>query len=176
LPTLLGQPGLNGAWFGRRLTEDGEERALVSAWRSAEEESASSRLPEILALDEPIEVFDRIVLPVAFQIHAVREAPAAILRVYHGRTRPGELDAYVMEALAGSRSEVASTVGPLSVCMALDRPDRFVTASVWPDWATLEACTGGDILQPLASRSRDRLAGGGPTHYEIVVPGARETR
>ena len=51
--------------------------------------------------------------------------------------------------------------------MALDPPDHFLTASVWPDWASLEACTGGDIRRPFLSRNQARLAEGGPTHYEI---------
>jgi hypothetical protein len=163
--SLIAAPGLIGAWFGRRTTETGEERALVSVWRSADEAAGASIAG--LELGESAEV----VLPIAFDIRIPRAVRPAILRLYDGSTLPGQLDAYVEDAEAATRLDVVRPGGPLLVCMALDRPDRFVTASVWSDWASLETYTGGDIDQPLVSRNRARLAGGGPSHYEIVASG-----
>ena len=51
LPRLLAEAGNVGAWFGRRLTENGEERAIVTIWRSAADEAASRRLLDIIGPD-----------------------------------------------------------------------------------------------------------------------------
>jgi heme-degrading monooxygenase HmoA len=169
MPAFLSQPGLAGAWFGRRTTRDAEERALVSVWQSSEAEAASLRLPEgMVELEDDIDIPERIVLPVAFDIRGSGSATPTILRIYDGRTRPGELEAYVDEARAGSRREAQRPGAPIAVCLAFERPDRFVTVSVWSDWSSLEAATGGDIRRPLASHDAARLSEGEPSHYEIM--------
>lgn len=169
--TFVTQAGLTGAWFGRRTTEAGEERALVSVWATPQEESKGLRLAAFLDLPDDPPDLEATVLPVAFDMRAPRRAAPAVLRLYDGLTRPGQLDAYVEEAMAASRQDSMRPDGPLAVCTALDRPDRFLTASIWSDWASLEACTGGDIRRPLVSRNVARLAGGGPSHYEIIASG-----
>ena len=67
MPTFLAQPALAAAWFGRRTTEVGEERALASVWRSSREEAAGLRLPEMLGWAAHIETPERVVLPLAFE-------------------------------------------------------------------------------------------------------------
>jgi hypothetical protein len=110
-----------------------------------------------------------VVLPLAFDIRAERAGSPSILRIYSGQTLPGQLDAYVEEAMKATRADAAAPVGPIAVCMGIDRADRFVTASVWSDWSSIEASTGGDIERPLLSRNQARLAAGGPTHFEIIA-------
>lgn len=168
--TLLSEPGLTGAWFGRRTTETGEERALASMWR-ADDDGAARRWTAGLGVAADLDVREQIELPVVFDVRVPHPEPEAILRIYDGLTIPGQLDAYVARARAATLLDAVRPGGPLAVCMALDRPDRFVTASVWPDWASLEAYTGGDISRPLVSRDTALLAGGGPSHYEIIAPG-----
>jgi hypothetical protein len=169
LPAFLAQPALVSAWLGRRITRDGEERALVSIWSPAASEPDVLRIPEMLPPTLHIESPDRIVLPVAFDLRFPRAASPRILRIFEGLTQPGQLDVYVEEARRGSRFDGERADGPHAICMSLDRPDRFVTASLWTDWACIEACTGGDIDRPLTTRDRSRLAGGGPTHYEVFA-------
>jgi len=91
-----------------------------------------------------------------------------ILRVYRGWTRPGELEAYLAEAAAGTRLDGERPDGPGAFICASDGEARFVTVSVWPDWSAIEACTGGDIGRPLSTRNAARIEQGAPTHYELV--------
>jgi hypothetical protein len=171
MPAFLAQPGLSAAWFGRRTTAAGVERALVSVWRTVVAETAGLRSLEELQREADIGAPERIALPVAFDIRVERPAPAAILRIYDGLTFPGKLDTYVADARAATERDAVRPGGPLAVCMAIDRPDRFVTASVWSDWASLQEYTAGDISRPLVSRDTALLAGGSPTHYEIIASG-----
>jgi len=169
LPVFLAQPGIVDAWIGRRITDGGEERVIVSVWGPASSEPEGLRIPEMLPEGSGVEMPDRTVLPVAFDLRFPRASAPVILRIYEGWTMPGQLELYVEEAHLGSGLDGARPDGPNAICMSLDPPDGFVTVSLWSDWACIEACTGGDIRQPLATRNRDRLAGGGPTHYEIVT-------
>jgi hypothetical protein len=169
LPGFLAQPALVGAWIGRRTTDGGEERVIVSVWSPASAEPEALRIPEMLPARLDVEPPERTILPVAFHLHVPRAAAPTILRIYEGRTLPGQLDRYVEEARQGSDLDAKRPDGPHAICMSLDPPDGFVTASLWTDWDCIEACTGGDVHQPLSTRNRDRLAGGRPTHYEIVT-------
>jgi hypothetical protein len=169
LPVFVMQPGLADAWIGRRTTNGGEERVIDTVWSPASAEPTGLRIPEMLPAGLGVETPDRSVMPVAFDLRFPRAAAPTILRLYEGRTLPGQLDLYVAEARRGSAIDGDRPDGPHAICMSLAPPDRFVTASLWTDWASIAACTGGDIRDPLATRNRERLAGGGPSHYEIVT-------
>jgi hypothetical protein len=171
LSLFLAQSSLVDAWLGRRITADGEDRAFVSVWRSAADESEGLRIPEMLPASLGIEPPARVVLPVALDLRFQRTVAPAILRIYEGTTLPGQLDLYVEEARRGSLVDGDRPEGPHAICMALDPPDKFITASLWTDWASIATCTGGDTHRPLTTRNRDRLAGGGPTHYELITTG-----
>ena len=108
------------------------------------------------------------VMPV--RIHEVfeRDRPMTILRVFRGRTHPGELEAYLEEARAGTLADGARPDGPGALVCASDGETTFLTVSLWPDWSAIEACTGGNIQQPLATRNAARIEHGGPTHFELV--------
>jgi hypothetical protein len=146
----------------------GEERVIVTIWSSGSAEPASLRIPEMLNVGMEGETQERSVLAVAFYLRFPRAAAPTILRIYEGKTLPGQLDAYVAVSRRGSDIDAASPDGPHAICMALDPPDRFIAASLWTDWAAIEASTGGDIQKALTTRTHDLLAGGGPSHYEIV--------
>lgn len=168
---FLAQPGLKDAWFGRRGPEVDDERVIVSVWASREAEGRGMRLPEALRdIDADIEPPSRLVLPVVLDLRFPRPDPPAILRIYEGESKPGQLEAYIEEARRGSLLDGQREDGPIAICMSVEPADRFVTASVWTGWASIEACTGGDIHRPLLTRNAERLADGGPTHYEIVAP------
>ncbi len=169
MPTYRAQPGLLDAWLGRHGPEVDDERVIVSIWELADAERESLRFPEMLSeIRTDIELPRRVVVPVAFHVGFPRSLPPAILRIYVGKTRPGQLDAYVEETRRGSLVDSASDEGPIVVCMGLDRPDHFMTASIWTDWRSIEASTGSDVRRPLRTRNSEHLVSGGPIHYEIV--------
>lgn len=169
MPTYRAQPGLLDAWLGRHGPEVDDERVIVSIWQSAAAERDSLRLPEMLSeITEAIELPSRVVLPVAFHVRFERSDPPSILRIYEGTTHESQLDAYVDDARYGSLVDGESEDGPIAVCIAVDPPVSFITASIWTDWRCIEASTGGDVHRPLQTRNADRLASGSPTHYEFV--------
>ena len=135
LPRLLAEAGNVGAWFGRRLTENGEERAIVTIWRSAADEAASRRLLDIIGpdaiatgmVDQPVV---REVLPVSFHLRVQRTVAPGVLRIYDGRVVASRLDAYVALARSASIADAERAQGPMTVCMALDRPDRLAPEPV----------------------------------------------
>ncbi|CAN5591537.1 hypothetical protein BH23CHL8_BH23CHL8_20890 [soil metagenome] len=171
IPSFLTQPGLLDAWFGRRGPDFDDEHVIASVWETSSGERAGPLLPETLVdsdldLDGP----SRLALPVVLDYRFPRPAPPTILRIYDGQTHAGQLDAYVKEAAQGVLVDGEGPDGPSAVCMSVDVPDRFVTVSLWTGWASIEASTGGDVGRPLATRNQARLADGGPTHYEVVLP------
>jgi hypothetical protein len=170
IPAYRSQDGLVAAWFGRRGPDFDDERAIAAVWRWPASEQARHRLPDMLGeeLTGGIEDLTREIRPVVLYEVFARTAPASILRIYEGQTRPGELDAYVAEARAGVLLDGANADGPVCVTMSLEPPDRFVTVSTWTDWTCLERCTGGDRDRPLVTRNAARLIGGGPRHYELL--------
>jgi heme-degrading monooxygenase HmoA len=87
------------------------------------------------------------------------------------RHRPGgAADAYVDAAREGTLADRAAGTGPLALWLAVDRPDRFVTLSLWGDWAHVEAATGADVHRVDRTRHAERLAGWNAEHFE-VIPG-----
>jgi hypothetical protein len=171
MPTFQLQAGLIAAWMGRQGPDFDDERAIASVWTSAATERTSLQLAELLGptsaadVDTPV----RVTMPTSFHEDFPRATPATILRIYEGRTRRGELDAYVAEARDGVLLDGENPDGPVSVTMSIDAPDRFVTVSTWTDWRCIERCTGGDRDRPLVTRNAARLVGGGPRHYELFA-------
>jgi hypothetical protein len=113
------------------------------------------------------------VLPLAVSVAAPQPAFPLVLRVYQGQVRHGELDVYAAEAELGTLEDIAAGHGPLGLFLAIDPPDRFVTASVWTGWDAIEAATGGNIRQPIATKNTHRLVRGNALHYELL-PDARD--
>jgi hypothetical protein len=165
-------PGNLATWLGRRGAGPTEERVVVSVWSPGHAPRPGVDIAERIVREVPPEA--RITnarseaLPVRIHETFHREAPMTILRVFRGRTRPGELEVYLVEARAGSRLDGQRPDGPSTVISATEGDSGFVTASLWPDWRAIEACTGGDIRRPMATRNAARIESGGPTHYELV--------
>jgi len=60
--------------------------------------------------------------------------------------------------------------GPLALYLSCADDDSFSTLSVWPDWATLQDATGGNLGRPIATRHADRLVEWTASHYEVMGP------
>jgi hypothetical protein len=173
IPVLRSQAGLLDLVAGRHGPDERGPRIVVSVWAP----DAVVAIPpwsdrgvlDVAGRLEPDE--GRLeVLPVRVQVHGDRTDPPRVLRVFRGRVRIGELDRYLHEVEAGARSDVAAGHGPLALYLGSDpdTPDAFATISTWREWAVVEAATGGDIHQPVATRHPERLVESDVTHFEVI--------
>jgi hypothetical protein len=155
------------------------ERIVASVWPSREamrsalqisrdEGRSQLELPD-RALDAGVEV-----LPLAIDLAFGPFDDALVLRVYRGRIRPGELDAYLDDARAGTLADHDAGRGPVALHLGVELPDRFVTVSAWTGWDRIEAATGGNIRNPVATRHPERLLEGTVRHYEILPRSASD--
>lgn len=173
IPVLRSQAGLLDLVAGRHGPDERGPRIVVSVWAP----DAVVAIPPwtdsgILDAAEPLEPDEARpeLLPVRVQVHGEGAGRPRVLRVFRGRVRAGELDRYAEEVEAGARSDLEAGRGPLALYLGGDpaRPDAFATISTWPDWATVEAATGGDIHQPVATRHPERLLESDVTHFEVI--------
>jgi hypothetical protein len=181
VPALLELPGLADVYVGRQGPDELGPRLVATVWASHDAmESAVGVsferpvfLPEYLA-----ETTDRELefLPLAFGYRFQRPDRPGVLRLVAGQVRSGELERYVEEARAGTQSDAAAGHGPLALYLASRSPDEFVTLSVWPDWATLQDATGGDIDQPVATRHAQLLRAWRVDHYEAIPEASMPAR
>jgi hypothetical protein len=169
LERLRIEPGFRGGWVGRREATSGNERAIVTTWSGPDTPDASTLLPTVLGTDVDLEGFEEVRLPLVIDATFPRSQEGTVLRIFTGRVHPGSLDVYFDEAQIGVVADGADPMGPIAVYSGQHEKDRFITASIWTSWASLQACTGGDIHQPLATRNADRIVDGGPVHYEILA-------
>ncbi len=173
MATAAVQPGHRWTLLGRRTAESTEEHIVASLWSTLVEQERAFEMPEIRSLEQTfgtrVAGSETEVLPVRICETFVRDTPMTIMRVFRGWTYPGQLPAYLAEAQAGTVLDGQREDGPGSLACATDGATGFVTVSLWPGWPSIEACTGGDIQHPLLTRNRSRLAGGAPTHYELVA-------
>lgn len=176
VPRILATGGARCCYVGRHGDEP-PERVIVSVWESAAALSGALRSSDDERFDfelaAELEPGRLETLPIALRYEAEDGRVPSILRVYRGRTRPGELEAYVEDARAGTRTDVEAGHGPVALYLGIDQPARFVTISAWADWAEVEAATGGDVRNPTHTRHSNRLAAGTAEHYEIVPNAAR---
>jgi hypothetical protein len=169
-----------GIAIGRRQ-HDARERAIATTWRDVESmlgalgPEAEHGLAEIERLPVMSDATVRV-LPLRFALSFDRVDPAAVLRVYRGRARAGEIEEYAEEVREGTFADDSAAHGPLTLCLAIDEPDRFVTVSTWSDWDTIMRATGGNIRHPIATRHSHRLLEGTADLYEILPQTADETR
>jgi hypothetical protein len=165
-------PGNLGVWLGRRSVSSLGERVLVSVWSSRQAHDRALAIARDVLLGQPpvasIAGQKTDVLPVEIEASFPRDRPMTILRVFRGRTYPGQRATYLTEAAAGVLIDGERPDGPGALICGLDGDDGFVTVSLWPDWAAIEACTGGDMRRPLLTRNAARIEHGAPTHYELV--------
>ena len=173
IPDLLRLPGLIGVHAGRHGPDALGERLVASIWES--EASMVDALgadiettrfhPEHLddVTDRSLEVD-----PLAIAVRAEGSDPERVLRLVRGRVREGELDAYVEDARKGTLQDATTRSGPVALYLAPLPPDRFVTLSVWSEWAAIEASTGAGTDRPAATRHAQRLVEVDVAHYEVV--------
>jgi len=173
IPILRNQAGLVDLIAGRHGPDERGPRIVVSVW-DADAVVALPPWSDQAVVDQgkppgesppPTEV-----LPVRLLFRSDDTAPARVLRIFRGRVRSGELDAYVVDAANGTRADAAAGHGPLALYLAADggSPDTFVTVSAWAAWSAIEVATGGDVRRPVATRHPERLADAEATHYEVI--------
>jgi hypothetical protein len=170
VPRLLARDEIHDAWIGRQGSPADQRRVLASTWTG--EPGAHPVDLEILAdpaLPPGIAIVDRVD-QVELAVHArfERSEPARILRVFRGRVKAGELDAYVGEAARGMAADSEVNDGLMAFVLGTDPPEMFLTVSAWTGWAAIEAATGGNTRQPFATRNAERLASFSVAHYEIL--------
>jgi hypothetical protein len=173
---LRSTPGVVDVHLGRRQGAV-SERTIVSRWTSFEAMTAalgpaSGTTPvelsePALAADAQVEV-----RPIAFNIDGADDTAAVVLRVFRGTLHAGELEAYVEDARAGTYTDIAADRGPISLALAIDPPDRFMTVSLWDGWDRLSTATGGSLRQPIMTRHAHRLADWTASHYEVIPASA----
>jgi len=169
LPGLERQPRVRHYYAARANADEGDERIVVSVWDDDEGGSAADiREPfdfekSSHALDSAVEVH-RLDLALNFD----SSEPPLILRVFRGRTVPGEMDNYVNAARDGTMADALAEHGPEALFLARVPPDGFVTVSAWAGWDHIAQATGGNLRQPIATRHGHLLTGGTAAFYEIV--------
>jgi hypothetical protein len=173
LPNVRGLPGLLAAHAGRRDLDTGADRIVATVWesRAAMIASVGASLeqspfyPDRLAqtVDRALDTLDiRIELPFS------TTEPPALLRLFRGQVRPGELEDYVSEVRTGTLADADAGRGPTALYLATDPPDGFVTVSLWSSWEAIALATGGDIERPTITKDSRRLVGIDVAHYETV--------
>ncbi len=172
VPVYAAQAGNRGTWLGRRGPAPADERVLASVWSSRQAHDEATDILDLVAahggMAATVHASRIDVLPLRLFEVFERDRPMTILRLFRGRTHPGELDQYIEEARAGTQLDGARPDGPGMLVCGTDGEAAFVTVSLWPDWSAIEASTGGNIQQPLTTRNAARIAQGSPTHYELV--------
>lgn len=149
------------------------ERVIATTWPDVETMIAAlgPELEHGIAPIEDLPVMEDStvrVLPLAFSLTFDRSSPPSVLRVYRGRARPGELDEYTAEVREGTFADDSAAHGPLTLCLAHDQPDGFITVSTWTDLDTIMTATGGSLINPIATRHSSRLLEGTADLYEIL--------
>jgi hypothetical protein len=165
---------------GRRH-DQARERVITTTWPDTRTMTAALGPEAEHGLagieDLPVMADARVsVLPLAFSLAFDRASPPSVLRVYRGRARSGELHEYTAEVREGTFADDSAAHGPLTLCLAHDEPDRFITVSTWTDWDTIMTATGGSLTNPIATRHSHRLLEGTADLYEILPTTADDTR
>lgn len=173
VPDLRRIDGLIDVHVGRHGPEQLDGRVVATIWtdRAAMEAGMGRSLAESTfhpdRLSETVDhEFETHELDVMLRFSGGR--PSTLLRLFRGQVKPGELAAYIEEARAGTMADVEAERGPAALYLAVDPPDRFVTLSLWPDWAAIERATGGDIRRPISTKDSARIVEMDIVHYEVV--------
>ena len=175
LPALLDHPCVVDAWIGRHGARLDQRRVIASTWTelpgdSSPDEDVLDRLAA--SVGSPLSTEDAQTLELAVHNRFDRPEPARILRVFRGRVKLGELDAYIDEARSGMLADAMVNDGLVAFALGADPPEAFVTISAWTGWPAIEAATGGNTRRPIATRNRVRLAGFDVVHFELLPDAA----
>jgi hypothetical protein len=165
LPELVGRPGLRHAYVGRAGGDPGR-RVVLSVWAGHDRGDLGEQQPwETGAVigEARVELY-----PASVALNFATPDGAQIMRVFRGQSKEGRSAEYLDAVRDGTLADVAAGRGPVALFLGMIDDHRFVTASIWPDWERIQAATGGNIRQPIATRHRDLLIEGDAEHYEIV--------
>jgi heme-degrading monooxygenase HmoA len=173
IPDLRAMTGLVDVHAGRRDRDQGDDRIVATVWED--------RDAMIVAVGETVETSpfhpERLgdtterqldVLEIRIDLPFATDQPPALLRMFRGEVKPGELESYIAEARAGTLADAEAGRGPVTLYLAADPPDRFVTVSLWPSWEAIATATGGDIHRPTITKDSSRLVTTEVAHYELV--------
>jgi len=173
IPELLRRPGVVDVFAGRRGPDELGPRIVASVWDR--EDAGGGPVPAAVLrppyLDDAVDG-DLVAAPIRFGFRFRATDAATVMRVVEGAAHAGSLDAYVAEARAGTLRDAEEGHAPLALYLATMPPDAFLTVSVWADWATVEAATGGSAGRPVSTRHAELLATWSATHYELLPAGA----
>jgi hypothetical protein len=171
IPDLCRLPGLLDVHGGRQGPGDLGRRVIASIWATGAEmregvgESFDEGRFHPEHLDETTER-ELTILPILVRTAREPMPRSGILRLARGRVRPGELAAYGDDVLAGTERDARAGYGPCTLVLAGGEDDRFMTFSVWPDWAAIEHATGSDIQRPITTRQPERIIEWSVEFYE----------
>ena len=173
VPALLELPGLTDLYVGRQGPDELGPRVVATVWGTRQAMAAGvgeSFDPPVFLPEYLDETRDRELdfLPLAFGRRFMRPERPGLLRVVEGEVASGNLERYVELAKAGTLSDAERGRGPLALYLAIRSIERFVTLSIWSDWATLQDATGGNIDRPIATRHAQLLTGWQAEHYEAI--------
>ncbi len=177
VPGLLGSAGIGSVYVGRRDGKDVAERVIASVWRAAPAAARGAieaRQIDVSGLTPLIDDAREEQLDLAVSVRGRATDEPAIMRVFRGQVRPGELDVYLEEVQSGALADAASNDGIVCLHLGARPPDRFITFSIWTGWTPIEVATGGDIRDPMRTRNGQRIAAHSVAHYEIVASGSRQ--
>ena len=173
VPDLRQMDGLIDVHVGRHGSEQLGDRVVATIWtdRAAMNAGIGPSLAEsTFHPDRLSDTTDH-----QFEVHELdlmlrfpRGRPSTLLRLFRGQVKPGELAVYIDEARAGTLADVEAEQGPAALYLAADPPDRFLTLSLWPDWAAIERATGGDVRRPMSTKDSARIVDMDIVHYEVV--------
>jgi hypothetical protein len=171
LPALLRTDPVVDAWIGRHGSRDRRTRLIASTWSEAPGE-APPDVKVVTALGSngaaDVTISREQTLDLAVHERFDRPEPARILRLFRGRVRGGELDAYIADSRAGMVADALVNDGLIAFALGADPPDAFVTVSVWTGWSAIEEATGGNTRRPIATRHSVRLTGFDVVHFEVL--------
>jgi hypothetical protein len=169
LPAMQAVPGLRYVYAARASAAEADRRVVASVWDDA---GAARNLDlkqpfDFETADHAVDV-DIEAHPLDIELAFQDAGAPQILRIFRGRTVPGELDNYVEHARHGTMADALADHGPEALFLARIPPDQFVTVSAWSAWDRIAASTGGNLRQPINTRHLELLEGGTATFYEIV--------
>jgi len=174
LPDLRKLPGLVDVHVGRHGSSELGDRVVASVWQDGDAMaramgggslSTSTFHPEHLGetTDQLLEVH-----ALAYAVSFAQPSAATVLRLFRGRVRPGELERYIEESLAGTIADADAGRGPNAIYLAPTGTDRFVTLSLWQSWDAIETATGGDVHRPIVTKDPRRIVEMDVVHYEVI--------
>jgi hypothetical protein len=148
LPDLARRPGVASVWAGRQGPDELGPRVVVSLWTTLEAMRAA------MGYD---------LASLRFHPDYLEETTERSLEVH-----TIELWSYVRFVRSGVEVDLRAGHGPRALILAGAGQGRFVTASVWSDWDTLEVATGASVERPSHTKPTEQVTSFEVEHYEIL--------